>query len=180
MKNQLHLSNNQLSKITLYRGKEVENDLLCFLKFHNYEMMLDFIDYHRKNERDLSGYKSSGYRSAKNEKTDEDTQSKKKSVKDKPQSQSDKPQAVAPKKVGEPVKKQGYKVVGFKIDSEGEKFDETKVSILETHEIIRHLQILESEDAKHLKVPLELIKKEMKISVQHSLAEVKKAIEEAY
>ena len=51
LKNLLHLSNNQLNKITLFKtqgNKHLpENEMLCFLKFHNYEMMFDFIDYHR-------------------------------------------------------------------------------------------------------------------------------------
>ena len=36
-------------------------------------MMCDFIDYHKKNNNNFSGYKSSGYKSAsKADKTDED------------------------------------------------------------------------------------------------------------
>jgi hypothetical protein len=36
-------------------------------------MMFDFIDYHRQNQKNISGYKSSGYKSAtKTERTDDD------------------------------------------------------------------------------------------------------------
>lgn len=38
--------------------------MLCFLKFHNYEMMFDFINYHKTSSRNFSGYKSSGYKSS--------------------------------------------------------------------------------------------------------------------
>jgi len=63
LKKFLHLSNNQLSKITLYKtlagqdsveGASGSNETLCFLKFHNYEMMHDFIELDRqkgKNEK---------------------------------------------------------------------------------------------------------------------------------
>ena len=86
LKNLLHLSNNQLSKITLFKtqgNKQLpDNDMLCFLKFHNYEMMFDFIDYHRQGQKNISGYKSSGYKSAtKAEKTDDDDKKDKEKAK---------------------------------------------------------------------------------------------------
>ena len=85
LKNLLHLSNNQLSKITLFKTQGnrplPDNEMLCFLKFHNYEMMQDFIDYHRTHSNDFSGYKSSGYRSAtRADKTDDDLAAKKRTV----------------------------------------------------------------------------------------------------
>ena len=53
LKNYLHLSNNQLSKITFFKvegNKPLpDNEMLCFLKFHNYELMNDFIEYHKNN-----------------------------------------------------------------------------------------------------------------------------------
>jgi hypothetical protein len=62
-----------------------DNEMLCFLKFHNYEMMYDFIDYHRQNQKNFSGYKSSGYKSStKAEKTDDDNVSKKNKIDGKP------------------------------------------------------------------------------------------------
>ena len=69
LKNLLHLSNNQLSKITMFKTQADKmplpnNEMLCFLKFHNYEMMYDFIHYHRNNQKTFNGYKSSGYKSA--------------------------------------------------------------------------------------------------------------------
>jgi hypothetical protein len=77
LKNLLHLSNNQLNKITLFKTQGnkplPDHEMICFLKFHNYEMMHDFIDYHKKHQNNFSGYKSSGYKSStKNEKTDDD------------------------------------------------------------------------------------------------------------
>jgi hypothetical protein len=53
LKNYLQLSNNQLSKITLFKmegNKPLpENEMLCFLKFHNHELMSDFIEYHKSH-----------------------------------------------------------------------------------------------------------------------------------
>ena len=56
-------------------------------------MMLDFIDYHKTNKKDFSGYRSSGYKSAKCDKTDEDTSIKKDKKKDdaKDEKKDDKP-----------------------------------------------------------------------------------------
>ena len=89
--------------------------------------MHDFVDYHRKNEKSLTGYKSSGYRSAKNEQTDNDTigPATNKLKKDKTPSQApvklsaEKPK-LTPAQSESPTKKTGQKV-GFKDDSEGEK-----------------------------------------------------------
>lgn len=85
LKNLLHLSNNQLSKITLFKTQGnkplPDNEMLCFLKFHNYEMMQDFIVYHKTHSNNFSGYKSSGYKSStRADKTDDDLAAKKRSA----------------------------------------------------------------------------------------------------
>ena len=75
----------------------------------------------------------------------------------------------------------------FKIDSEGDKHDDDhKITILEPQEIISLLMLLDEKDeaslekTKQLRIPLKLIRNEMKISQAESFEETKKSIENAY
>jgi len=175
LKNLLHLSNNQLNKITLFKTQGnkplPDNEMLCFLKFHNYEMMIDFIDYHRSNQKNFSGYKSSGYKSSTKEKGKEMEAPKEVSSAKKENSEDSPPTS---------QKKQR---VDFQVD---DKNDEEKITILEPQEIISLLLILDEKDSaslektKDLKVPLKLIRNEMNLCEANSLSETKLSICKAF
>ena len=140
LKNLLHLSNNQLSKITLFKTESnkplAEREMLCFLKFHNYEMMQDFIEYHKNKNNTFSGYKSGGYKSSTK---DEKTKKRKESTSTDPEkakrqlAAADKKEETGERKTTSdesPRKKSSHKVE-FKLNSEEEKDSESKINILE-------------------------------------------------